>query len=279
MSAIDPIQWCEERLLVPGNPLAVSLLFVGPEQRAKILSLRAIITEIGANAQLHDEPGLAQAKLGWWREALVERRAHPAIQAWVNSGGDCSAAVTGLLGLIEAVQNGLEQARYETVDQAWSMCVSLGGQASAVEFEMLCQDQVPDSQRNALITLGAFGYWVRCVRDLALDARQGRWFVPLELQADYQVSRQDVISGVNQRRWAALVQSMMSIGLQKSNDGVSALQQQAAARHLLLAHALDRRLAKQLIKSPKRMLTHRILPSHWGNVWVAWRSARLLSAG
>lgn len=276
MSTIDPVQWCEERLFVPGNPLAASLLFVAQKQRAQILSLRAIINEIGANAQLHDEPGLAQAKLGWWREALIERRSHPAIQAWLSSGGARPVVVTGLLGLIDNVEHSLDRARHETIDQAWSMCVSLGGQASAVEFDMLCSDQAPNSERNGVITLGAFGYWVRCIRDLALDARQGRWFVPLELQADYQVSRQDVIAGVNQRRWAALVQSMMTIGLQKSRDGVSGLTQRAAARHILLAHALDRRLAKQLVKSPKRMISHRILPSHWGNVWVAWQSARQL---
>ena len=276
MSALDPIKWCEDRLLVPGNPLGASLLFVDSDARAQILALRAIITEIASNAQLTDEPGLAEAKLGWWRDALIEQRNHPAIEAWLASDGGHPMLIAGLVDLIEGVRTSLDQTRYETVEQAWGMCEALGGQAFVLEFDMLYGAGAPANARDGAKALGAFAYWVRSIRDLALDARQGRWFVPLTLQAEYQIARHDLDSGINQRRWSGLVQSLVSVGLSMVSEAEKVLHQAPAAYHLLLTHALDKRLAKQLVRSPKRMLRQRLLPSHAGNVWVAWRHARQL---
>lgn len=264
-------------MLVPGNPLGASLLFVDPDGRAQILALRAIITEIASNAQLNDEPGLAEAKLGWWHDALIEQRNHPAIEAWLASNGGHPMLIAGLLDLIEGVRRSLDQTRYETVEQAWDTCEALGGQAFVLEFDMLYGEGAPANARDGALALGAFAYWVRSIRDLALDARQGRWFVPLTLQAEYQIGRHDVESNdVNPRRWRALVQSMVCGGMSRIGMADTLLRQVPAGHHLLLAHALDRRLAKQLVRWPNRMLTQRLLPSHSGNVWVAWRQARKL---
>jgi phytoene/squalene synthetase len=46
-----------------------------------------------------------------------------------------------------------------------------------------------------LTRLASAGYRIRITRDLVLDARQERWLVPLELQAEFQLTRQHVAAG------------------------------------------------------------------------------------
>jgi len=277
---IDPIDWCSERLLVPGNPLAASLLFVEGNKKHQILALRAVISEIASNTELSHEPGLAKAKLLWWREALLEQRAHPALEALSVSGAYNQDLVMDLIDLANSVEKTLELARYETFDQAWMACKSLGGAAFAIEQKMLHSQSSKDQNLSpdalhAAMALGTFGYWVRLVRDLAWDARHGRWFVPLEFQADYQVSRQSVLDGVSGPRWAGLITTLLSSGLERIEgmEGQFRATSSSETGHIVIAHRLDWRLAKKLMKSPKAVLTKRVLPSHAGNVLVAWKAA------
>ncbi len=275
---VDPFLWCRERLLVPGNPLAASLLFVDSDTHALVLSLRAVVMELAQISELAHEPTLAQAKLNWWREAIVENRAHPALQALALASGRSEQTLNGLLALCHSVESGLDNQRFETTEQAWIQCRELGGLATRIELETLFPE-IKKPTLEAATELGAAGYWLRWIRDLAGDAHQGRWHVPLDIQADYQINRQHVIDEIGGAPWVGFVRALVSVGVERSERAYQALLAERWAKppHPMITHALDRRLAAVLAKHPKRVLTKRLLPSHAGNVWVAWRRARQLS--
>lgn len=277
--AIDPFVWCKERLVVPGNPLAASLLFVDSDTESIVLALRAVVMEIAQISELAHEPNLAMAKLNWWREALVEDRAHPALQALRLAGGRTPAVLRGLLDLCESVELALENRRYETTEQAWLQCRNLGGLALRIEAQAM-NVEANEEVLEAVTQLGAAGYWLRWVRDIAGDAHQERWYVPLDVQADYQINRQQVLNQAGGSTWAGFVRTLVSVAVIRSEQAKEFLMQNYSAhlRHALITQALDQRLAGALARQPARILTTRLLPSHAGNVWVAWRRARQLKA-
>jgi phytoene synthase len=254
---MDPVVWCQERLWVPHNPISASLLFVDKDQQGPILALRAVHSELAQITELAREPGLAQAKLNWWREALLQEHTHPALEA------------------LEAV-NSLDAPRYETIGHAWDAYRGLGGLALELEVGMLSGESLPSDVVADLHDLGAAGYWLRQVRDLSADARQGRWFVPLEVQAQYQISRQQVIDGAVGPNWGGFIEGLVGVASERLIDAKARLAERAtpAMAHALIMAALDERLAKQLTRAPSRVLTERVLPGHFGNVWAAWRQAR-----
>ncbi|NEZ03879.1 squalene/phytoene synthase family protein [Wenzhouxiangella sp. XN201] len=271
---MDPLDWCRERLLLRGSPLAASLPFAPAEHRDAILALRAAISEIAAVPDSVSEPMVGEQKLAWWREALRNRAPHPAIEAMSASGALDRLQGKDFDELIDRVIRVLEPARFERRESAWQHCLDLGGPAAILEARLIAPGDAAENWR----AFGGFAYFLRLVRDLAIDARSGRWPVPLDLQAEYQLARQDVVGGEPGRNWDGLVRAWLADGMQRFSDSPRDFSPETRwqQRHLLIGHALDRRLLKALARRPRKLLESRIRPGHAGNVWVAWRTARRL---
>lgn len=273
---MDPVAWCQERLWVPHNPISASLLFVDKDQQVPILALRAVHSELAQITELAREPGLAQAKLNWWREALLQEHTHPALEALEAVNVREQVSLPGMMALCDAVEASLDAPRFETIGHAWDAYRGLGGLALELEVGMLSGESLASDVVADLHELGAAGYWLRQVRDISADARQGRWFVPLEVQAQHQISRQQVIDGAVGPNWARFIEGLVGVASERLIGAKARLAERAtpAMAHALIMAALDERLAQQLTRSPMRVLTERVLPGHFGNVWAAWRHAR-----
>lgn len=79
------ITFCSEKVGQEGSSLYYALLFQQPRDKAFWLGCFALTFEIKRAAMLQYEAGLAQVKLGWWRNALLDCRSkqaqHPVILA------------------------------------------------------------------------------------------------------------------------------------------------------------------------------------------------------
>lgn len=272
---MEPMSWCRERMLAQGSPLAASLPFAPPACQDAIVALRATISEIAAVPDTVSDIDVGRKKLAWWREALRDRLPHPAVEALVASGAADALEPSRFDPLILAVTETLDTPRFEGREAAWRHCLALGGPAAELEARVVDPHSAGGEAWSAL---GGFSYLVRVVRDLAVDARAHRWLAPLDLQAEYQLSRRDIVDGTPGRNWDGLVRAWLDDGLSRvgealgERDGTECWRQ----RHLLVAHALDRRLAARLGRRPARILDSRVQPGHLGNVWCAWRAARRL---
>lgn len=271
----EPLDWCEQRLLVRGNPLSASLPFAPPEQRDRILALRAVIAEIAAVPDTVSDRDVGLAKLDWWKRALREELPHPARQALAQAGAADRVSRERFDALVDGVALTLDSPRFENRDQAWRYCLAVGGPAAGLEAELLGADK---THADDLCPLGAVAYLVRLVRDLAIDARVHRWFVPLDIQAEYQVARQEVADGRGGAGFDGLVRAWLADGFRRCRPVTDKLPSAQAwqHRHLLVQHALDRRLAARLERKPRRTLSQRVHIGPIGNAWCAWRTTRSL---
>jgi phytoene synthase len=269
---MEPLEWCRQRLLVPGNPLNATLPFADEARQDAILALRTVIAEIAAAGS---EAEVAEARLNWWYQALRENNAHPAVRALNASGVSETLEPAAFDPLIGGVGESVGNPRFESTRQAWQFFRRAGGVASALEARLIEPDLVTD---EPFIELGAATYLIRITRDLAVDARANRWLVPLDLQADYQVSRQDAIADKATPAFNGLIRALLSEALGRADLAQKTLDGQAAwkHRHQLLLWTLDRHLATRLARRPQMILERRLLPGHAGNVWRAWRAARRL---
>jgi len=278
---MDPLAWCRERILVPGNPLTASLLFADPEHRDAILVLRTLVGEVGA-ALASEDQGVARTRLAWWREAVAgtqpAAQRHPVMGAVHAVGMEARIDPAELLELIEGISLLLENPRHESQDELWTLCRRIGGQSLGLEARLLGGE---DALIEALAELGASAYLIRMTRDLAMDAAANRWWVPLDLQAEYQLSRVDVVERKSGRGLDGLIRTLVHEAMKRARDAVSSLgvEDRWVHRHALIHWSLDRRLGARIDRRPERILERRILPSHSGNVWTAWRCARRLRRG
>lgn len=278
---MDPMTWCRDRILVPGNPLTATLLFADPAERDRLLALRTLVAELAAAVEA-SEGQVGQTKLEWWRGALAGEmpaaQRHPAIQALTVSGALERLDYSELAVLIDALGRLLDNPRYERMDELWGLCQRIGGQALVVEGRLLEAD---GSAAGPLRELGAASYLIRLVRDIAMDARANRWWVPLEFQADYQVSRADVAESKTGRGFDGLIRTLIHEGMRRADSAIPALSGDRAwrHRHALIYWALDRKLGLKLARRPARLLERRLLTRHGGNVITAWRAARRLRRG
>lgn len=278
-STDDPVAWCTSRLVVPGHPLAITLPYAAADKRDAIVSLLSVIGEIAAVPGEVSDADVARRKLGWWREALAEGLPHPAVQAWLKSGAARHVPAPAFDPLIDAVATEIVPPRFEEMDALAQHCRELAAPGALLEALLMNAGAVPNAgEADTLSELAAAGYRIRIVRDLVLDARHERWLVPLELQAEYQLTRQHVVAGEGGRRLAALVRHMAGDAMLAIDKHAEKLAAASAwrHRHFLLRVQLDRRIGQKLLRNPSRIVRERVAPGKMGDAFAVWRRAHAL---
>ncbi len=273
---MDALAWCREKMLVPAQPLTASLLFADPGVRDQILVTRTLGAELLALAEGSTEPALLAARLDWWQGALGGQADHPALMALAQTGVQRRVSGQDFLPLLDAVARLGAQPRLERFEEFQDLGRATGGRIAELEFGICAQGKAEAAEQKALaIELGAAGWILRRVRDVAADANRNCWLLPLDLQAQFQISRQDVLDARGGPDWQGLVQTLVARAL-KSGDR-AAVGLDPVHRHLIIHWSVEKRLAARLVRSPDDILKRRLLPGHAGNVWAAWRAARRLA--
>ena len=273
-----PLDWCRVRYLVPGHPLTLTLPYAEPADRDALLALRALIGEIAAVPGDVSEPEVASRKLGWWMDALEQHPPHPVLEAYRDSGAAERVPACRLGGLVTAVRATVDAPRFETDAELDRHARELASPAAQAEAALVAPDGDEAAVVETLERMAAAAYRVRLARDLVLDARHGRWSVPLELQAEFQLTRAQVAEGEVPHRVHALLAHLAARGVQAIESERSALPASAAwrHRHAVLTAELDRRLGLVLVRRPARGLEERISVTGPRAAFGLWRRARRL---
>ncbi|NKI36022.1 squalene/phytoene synthase family protein [Wenzhouxiangella sp. XN79A] len=277
-STESSLDWCRARYLVPGHPLTLTLPYADPADRDALLALRALIGEIAAVPGDVSEPDVARRKLGWWMDALDDHLPHPVIQAYLESGAAERAPTRMLGGLVAAVRATIDAPRFDTEAELDRHARALAAPAAQAEAALVAPDGVDTTVVEELERMAAAAYRIRLARDLVLDARHGRWSVPLELRAEFQLTRAQVAEGDAPHRVRALLAHLAGQGVQAIEAGRQALPTAAAwrHRHAVLTAELDRRLGLLLVRKPSRALEQRLSASGPRAAFGLWRQARRL---
>ena len=68
----SPLQYCFNKIAMPGSPLYYSLMSQSPDERNAIVAIAAFYEEVNECLYECQEPALAQTKLNWWRREVAK---------------------------------------------------------------------------------------------------------------------------------------------------------------------------------------------------------------
>src|SRR5438445_568871 len=67
---MTPDKYCRDRVAQSGSSFYYSFLFLPPERRSAITALYAFCREVDDVVDNMNDPGIARAKLAWWRQEI-----------------------------------------------------------------------------------------------------------------------------------------------------------------------------------------------------------------
>jgi phytoene synthase len=183
---LSPEQYVQDKAARSGSSFYYAFLFLPPVRRAAITAFYAFCREVDDVVDEVADPGVAAAKLAWWRREVGALFAgtptHPAMLALQPHVQPFGIRADHLLAVIQGCQTDLEQSRfldYPALARYCDLVAGVVGEVAARIFGHASDDTLQYAHR-----LGLALQLTNIIRDVGEDARRGRIYLPLsELQA------------------------------------------------------------------------------------------------
>lgn len=271
-----PLRYCRDKLGGSGTVLHYSLLFLPPATRPALTALHALRRELDDIADECADPGVAQAKLAWWREELARlfanRPRHPATQLLAPTIASQRLAPATFAELTEAAAARRAPVRFADFDALQADCRRAGGALAELEAVLL---GAPGAAAEARALGGALELAERLC-DLGLHARHDRLPLPRADLARFGVHEADLVRGKESETTRALLAFEAERAERLLRDALAALPPDS--RRALQPARARARIALALLGQARRrgypMLTQRLMLTPLRCLWIAWRAQR-----
>src|SRR5690349_7187339 len=113
---MSPDQYCEQKAVPASSTLYYSVLFLPQPQRRAVIALYALCRELQDAVDQASDPGVARAKVLWWRNELqagfTGRPQHPVMHALAPVIREYGLTLERLTEIVEGAQLDLDYNRY-----------------------------------------------------------------------------------------------------------------------------------------------------------------------
>lgn len=261
----------------PGSSLHYATVFLAPPPRAALTALAALALEIERIPVAVSDPGVAAAKLAWWRtevQCLSAEAApppkHPITRALAQARADHPALdPLALLVLMDGAEADLRQTRF--LD------------AAALTRHYADRDTAlvkAAAQVLGVDTGAALAPLARCLRrvgllaDIGAALRRGALWLPVEDLRRHEVKVADLSASRYPAGWGALMSEQAAIARADWNTAIAALPPGArsAARPLLILGEIALRLLREIEREDFRVLHQRVSLTAFTRFRVAART-------
>ncbi len=275
---MTPDQYCESKAAKSGSSFYYSFRLLPPERRRAITALYAFCREVDDVVDEVHDPGVARAKLAWWRTevAAVYEGApqHPVAQALVPVVRAYRLPREHFDAVIDGMAMDLAQQRYADFADLERYCHRVAGVVGLMSAEIFGYE-APSTARFAR-DLGIAFQLTNIVRDVGEDARRGRIYLPQEDLARHGVSASAILRGREEPGFRAL----MAFEVGRAREWYAramrelAPSDRRAQRASLAMAAIYRALLDEIERDGYRVLDRRIALTPLRKLWIAWRTAR-----
>ncbi|AJC18898.2 presqualene diphosphate synthase HpnD [Pandoraea sputorum] len=268
--------YCRQKAGPPGSALYYALLQLPPSKRDAAYAAHAFCQEISdIHSAVHD-PGVAHAKLDWWRQELARlfagNPAHPVTRALLPVVQNSKLSRETFEAVLHGAEMDLSQMRYLDFAGLTHYCDAAGGAPAELTSQVYGFD---DPQTPALaralghaITLG------RRVTDAGVDARSGYVYFPIDELQRFGVTAADIQNGKYSPAFVELMKFQHARARQAIIDAAAAIpkQDRRKQRPLLALAALQLALMDEVAASDYQVLHQRIDLTPLRKFWRAWRA-------
>jgi phytoene synthase len=281
---MTPQDYAQQKAAASGSSFYYAFLFLPPERRAAITAFYAFCREVDDVVDEVHDLGVAQAKLGWWRQEVAQafagQASHPALQALMPHAPLYGIEARHLLAVIDGCQMDLDQNRYLDFASLQRYCHLVAGVVGEVAARIFGQTEA--STTEYAHRLGLAFQLTNIVRDVGEDAARGRIYLPVnELQRfdvkAHELLRRGAAPGADrsdfEQRFRALMdfQCQRALGLYDEALALLPAADRRAQKPGLMMASIYRTLLREVAADPLLVLTRRVSLTPLRKFWLAWR--------
>jgi phytoene synthase len=192
---MTPEQYVQDKAARSGSSFYYAFLFLPPQRRAAITAFYAFCREVDDVVDEAGDPGVAAAKLQWWRgevaATLSGAPTHPATCALQPHLARFGITGEHLLAVIDGCQIDLEQTRFLDFAGLQRYCHLVAGVVGEVAcniFGRSAEGTIGYAHR-----LGLAMQLTNIIRDVGEDARRGRIYLPLDELQRFDVRAAEIL--------------------------------------------------------------------------------------
>ena len=275
---MTPDQYCEAKAAQSGSSFYYSFRLLPPERRRAITALYAYCREVDDVVDEVHDPGVARAKLAWWRAevaAIYEGTPqHPVAQALAPVVRAYRLPREHFDAVIDGMAMDLAQQRYADFAELERYCHRVAGVVGLLSAEIFGYEE-PSTARFAR-DLGVAFQLTNIVRDVGEDARRGRIYLPQEDLDRHGVTASAILRGREEPGFRALMAFEVARAREWYERAMRELapRDRRAQRASLAMAAIYRALLDEIERDGFRVLDRRIALTPLRKLWIAWRTAR-----
>ena len=275
---MTPDDYCREKVAQSGSSFYYSFLFLPPERRSAITALYAFCREVDDIVDDVHEPGVAHAKLAWWRQeigrAYAGQAQHPVARALQSVVTRYPLPEAHFQTVIDGMAMDLEQNRYLDFAALEQYCHRVAGVVGLMSAEIFGYEN-PETQSYAR-DLGIAFQLTNILRDVGEDARRGRIYLPQEDLARFGVAPSVLINRTGDdafRRLMAFEAERARTWYAQAFAKLDPRDRRAQRTGLIMA-AIYRSLLDEIERDGFDVLDRRTSLTPLRKLWIAWKTAR-----
>ena len=276
---MTPQEYVQKKAVASGSSFYYAFLFLPKPRREAITAFYAFCREVDDVVDEAIDPGVAAAKLAWWRSEVAQSFAgqpsHPVTKALMPATGAYNIEQRHLLAVIEGCQMDLEQTRYLDFPALQRYCHLVAGVVGEVAANIFGQTQV---QTIAYAhKLGLALQLTNIIRDVGEDALRGRIYLPVSELQQFDVKAHEILkrqhSGDFPQRFTTLMRFQAGRA-HRFYDEAFALLPEADRRTQkpgLMMASIYRTLLREIERDNFSVLNQRVSLTPLRKLWLAWR--------
>ncbi|MCG3188520.1 MAG: All-trans-phytoene synthase [Burkholderiaceae bacterium] len=277
---MTPAQYVQQKAAGSGSSFYYAFMFLPPAKRAAITAFYAFCREVDDVVDEVTDPGVAAAKLAWWRQEVASAFAgtpsHPVLQALMPQAAAHGIEPSHLLAVIEGCQMDLDQTRYLDFALLERYCHLVAGVVGEVAANIFGRRSVRTI--DYAHKLGLALQLTNIIRDVGDDARRGRIYLPLEDLQRFGVKASEILQRESPWGYSDRFTALMRFQAQRAQatyDGALALLPEAdreSQRPGLMMANIYRTLLQEIEDDGFRVLHQRTSLTPLRKLWIAART-------
>jgi len=203
-----------------GSSFYYAFMFLPQTRRATITAFYAFCREVDDVVDEVSDPGVAAAKLDWWRQetsrAFAGAPSHPVTQALMPLARAHGIAESHLQAVIEGCQMDLDQTRYldfATLRRYCHLVAGVVGEVAANIFGRSSEQTIAYAH-----TLGRALQLTNIIRDVGDDARRGRIYLPMDEMQRFGVKAAEILQRQAPWGYSERFTELMRFQAQRAQD-------------------------------------------------------------
>ena len=273
---MNPDEYCQQRVAPRGSSLYYSVLFLPAAQRRAVVALHAFSRELLDAVDEAADPGVARAKLAYWRcelnAAIAGSPQHPVACALAAAANAHAIREPELAQVVDGAEMDLDCNRYPDFTALEAYCRQTAG-----AVQLLCAKILGYTEEATLEygrTLGVALRLTEIIGDVGRDVGRSRVYLPADELTRFGLADSDIL----QRRQDERFEQVMALQIARAREYhqraavlLPSADRRAQRAGLVLA-AISRALLEEIAALRGRTLRQSVTLTPLRKLWIAWKT-------